>query len=95
MDPIAQLQAQIADLMNKVNILMEYKEAREEQQISYPLDDASRNTLRAFTRFGPGSKTTTRSQSIGSTPTSITVPVNPTGTVIIEAEGAQFEVPYL
>lgn len=95
MDEIAKLQAQVAELTLNVNTLMQYMRAREIQQISFPLDDASRSTLRAFTRFGPGSTTPTRSQSIPSTPTSITVPVNPIGTVIIEAEGQQYEVPYL
>lgn len=89
MDPaIAQLQAQVAELMA-------WKVAHEIQQITFPLDDASKNTLGAYQRIGLGTTAPTRSITIGAGGGSATVPTNPVGSIIIQAEGERAEVPVL
>lgn len=95
MDPIAQMQAQIAALTRQVGELMEYKAARQEQQISYPVDDASLNTLGAYHRIGLGQTSPTHTITIPVGGGSATVPTNPVGSVIMMAQGERVEVPVL
>jgi len=68
---------------------------RQVQQIAYPLDDASKNSLGVITSDGEGSAPLTQNINIGGTPTVISVPANYQGTVIIEAEGRGYQVPFL
>jgi hypothetical protein len=66
---------------------------RKVQQISYPLDEASRNTLGTVTTDGPGGSSLT--QSIVTSGPTATVPAAYVGTIIIDSEGAKYEVPYI
>lgn len=68
---------------------------RQVQQISFPVDEASRNALGVVTRSGPGSSTKTQSVLVSGTPSSITVPAAYAGTIILLADGVPFEIPYL
>lgn len=82
------MQAQIADLL-------QWKAARERQQISFPLDDASRNSLGVPTFVGAGSSDRTDTVGVAATPTSISVPAAYVGTIIISINGTQYEIPYI
>lgn len=68
---------------------------RKGQQLSYPVDQPSINALRVVVTKGPGSKTKTQSVSVPTTPTNISVPAAYAGTVILEANGIQYEIPFL
>jgi len=79
----------------QIQEMWDWYQARKTQQLSYPVDDVSKAALGVVVGKGTGGSAVTRSQSITSTPTSITVPVNPSGTILIEVEGALYEIPYL
>lgn len=80
-----------------ISELLEWKRAREQQQISYPLDEASKNAVFDLIKilspydFGTAS---TQNISITSTPTSITVPAQPTGTIKVTIDGTVYELLY-
>lgn len=84
---ITKLQAQVAELMA-------WKAARERQQISLPLDDASKLSSGAYFRVGVGTHALTQvvTDSHGDT---VTVPAAYSGTRFIIAEGEQVEIPIL
>lgn len=88
------MQDQINQLEGLVADLMEWKRQRETQQLSYPVDDASRNALGAAFKIGLGSTTKTQvyTDSHGDT---LTGPKAYLGTVIFLADGTQYEIPYL
>jgi len=67
--------------------------ARQEQQISFPLDEASKNSLGVVTNGGPGGSSLT--QSVVTSGPTATVPAAYQGTIIIESEGEKYEVPYI
>jgi len=80
--------------------MWEWYQARKVQQLSYPVDDASRNALGVVTRVGPGPTsdlTDTISITIGPGGGSDTadVPKAYAGSVLLNIDGANYEVPYL
>lgn len=82
--------------MRKVDELYRYMLARQKQQISLPLDKTSRNLLGAVAIDGAGSHGLTQSVGVATTPpSSVTVPAAYAGTVIFDAEGIAYEIPYL
>lgn len=84
---IAQLQAQVAELL-------EWKRQRETQQLSFPVDDASRNALSVVTGNGLGSTALTQTYNvIGGGGGAITGPKAYTDTIILLVDGGQYEVP--
>ncbi len=76
-----------------LNELYEWMMEKKRQQISYPLDEASRNTLRAVISNGDGSAGLTR--IINTAGATATVPSAYIGTIKLEYEGVQREVPYI
>lgn len=88
MNELEQLKAEVAELKK-------WREERRVQQISYPIDESSRNALGAPSYVGPGSSDLTDTVNIGATPTSIQVPSAYAGTVIIRINGTSYEIPYL
>ena len=70
-------------------------QARQLQQIRFPLDEASKNSLGAVIGDGPGGSALTDNINIGATPTSIDVPAPYTGSIVIIVEGVKYEIGYL
>lgn len=93
-EQIETMQAQIAQMAEQIGQLLMWQRARIQQQLTDPVDDISRRALRAVTDAGFGSSAVTRSQAISSTPTSITVPTNPVGTLLLDCGSGVFEVPH-
>lgn len=88
-EQIAQLQAQVAELL-------EWKNRRELQLIDSPLDQASRDNIGCYFREGEGSTALTQSYSVtGGGGGSVTAPKAYTSTRFIVAEGERIEVPIL
>ena len=87
---LRQLEGQVAELSA-------WKAAREFQQIRYPLDEPSRNTLReAGTSIDVLSTSTSGlTQTIGTAGPTATVPAAYAGTVSLRIGNTTFTVPYL
>lgn len=75
--------------------LWDWYQARRVQQLSYPVDEATKAAIEAATDAGPGSTGLTQSIGLTGDPQSITVPRGYMGTRIIKLGGADFEIPYL
>lgn len=73
--------------------MWEWYQARKVQQISYPLDDASKASLGVPTSEGPGS--TTKTQVINTSGATATVPAAYVQTVLVRIDGTQYEFPSL
>jgi len=84
---------ELEHLKQQVAELLAWKAAKERQQLSFPVDDSSKAALGALIGRGNGSKTLT--QMIDTSGANATVPAAYTDTLIVEFEGAQYEVPYL
>lgn len=82
------LKAQVADLLR-------WKAEREQQQIRFPIDDASRKTIGGGTSEGPGSSGLTQSISLTGGAESILVPSAYIGTELFVFEGIRYEIPYI
>lgn len=84
----------IQKLQEQVAELMEWRASKEQQQISYPLDDASKYGSKGLFKVANGVKTLTQvvTDSRGDT---VTVPAAYTGTKLVVIEGEQVEIPYL
>lgn len=78
-----------------LNELYQWMKERRVQQLSYPVDDASKNSIGAAVYVSPGSTLKTQSVAVSSTPTNITVPAAYVQTVVITLEGVQYEIPSL
>lgn len=65
-------------------------QARQTQQLSYPVDDASRNALGTATFYGTSG--TNPVTTIGSTPANVAL--IPTGFIILTINGAQYTMAY-
>lgn len=89
------MEQRIRELEMMVAELIDWKRKRSVQQLSYPVDDASRNALGVATVTGRGSAALTQSVLVASTPTSINVPAAYTDTILIVSEGNQYEIPIL
>jgi len=79
----------------KLNELYSYMLARQRQQISAPLDEASLNALKAGVARALGSSTLTQSITIGAGGGSANVPAAYLGSLVVEFEGVRYEIPYL
>lgn len=86
---------EIEQLKRQLQELLEWKASRERQQISFPLDLASKNSLGVPTSVGAGSSSLTQSVAVSSTPTNIDVPAAYAGSIIISIEGVSYEIPYI
>ncbi len=75
--------------------LYQWMKEKKIQQLSLPVDDASRAALGAVTGRGPGSTTKTQTVAVSSTPSNITVPAAYVKTVVVEIDGTQYEIPSL
>lgn len=84
--------AQFEQMQRDIDILKQYKDDREHNQIQEPLDDASKAALGAILDGGGANIVATRNITIGSTPATISVPVNPTGFRAIDVGGSQFYI---
>lgn len=87
------MEERLQQLEREIAELRAWRQLREQQQISYPLDDASRNTIGAVSGAGPGSSTLT--QTINTAGATASVPAAYAGSIIIAVEGGQYEIPYL
>lgn len=76
--------------------LLDWYHAREIQQISFPIDEASKNVLNAVTPEGNGTSTLTQSYSVsGGGGGSITGPKAYVTSVFIRVDGRILEVPVI
>lgn len=82
------------ELEQMVRELYAWMQERKRQQISYPLDEASRNSLGAPVYRGAGAATLTQ-VAVDSNGDTVTVPAAYARSLILEVDGAQFEVPSL
>lgn len=73
----------------------EWMQQRKFQQLSYPVDNASRDALRAVVGNGPGTTPLLQSISLSGNAQSINVPAAYQKTVVIIVDGAQYEIPSL
>lgn len=87
MDELQQLKEQVAELM-------EWKQQREVVQLSYPVDDTSRQNLRAITTSGSGSHPLTQNITVPVGGSSFNVPAAFTGTIFLETSDGRKEIPY-
>lgn len=85
----------ITQLENLVKELTDWKNKREIQQISYPLDEASKNIVGGLTYSSAGASSLTQTVNVPSTPTDISVPSAYSGTEIVVINGVLREIPYL
>lgn len=76
----------------KLNELYEWMQERKRQQIAFPLDLASKATIGALTGSGTGSAGDTDTINLTGEAESIQVPANPSGTLVVEFEGGQYEL---
>ena len=87
---------EIAKLQQQVQELLEWKKKKEEQQISYPLDIASRTALGAPYGEGAGSSSLTQSYSVvGGGGGTVTAPKAYASSFFIVVNGVRYEVPSL
>lgn len=80
--------------LQKFNEMYSWFQERKQQQLSYPVDDASKNALGAGVVTGLGSTALTQVY-VDSNSDTVTAPKEYAGTVVIVANGVQYEVPYL
>lgn len=85
----------MAQLEAQVTVLMQYMNARKVQQISYPLDDASKTSLGVPIGEGPGSTALTENRSLTGNVQTISVPKAYVQTVLVRIDGASYELPSL
>ena len=78
-----------------LNELIEWKRQKETQQLSYPVDDASKGALGALIEIGTAATPTQTSVGLTGNPQTINVPKNPDGLLQITGrEGTPFNIPY-
>lgn len=65
-------------------------QARKQQQLEYPVDDASKNALGVVTYQGPSTHATSTTVTIPSGGGTVTVPVVPTGFISVNIEGGTY-----
>lgn len=78
----------------KLNEIYEWMLQKKRQQITMPLDDASRILLGAITYDGAGSTAKTQVYTDSNSDT-VTAPKAYTGTLLLVIEGVRYEVPYI
>lgn len=72
-----------------------WMQERRQQQLSYPVDLASKAALGAVVKVGTGAHALTQSISVGAGGGTFNVPAAFTGTFAATVEGQQLEIPYL
>jgi len=85
----------MAQLEAQVTLLMEYMNARKIQQISFPLDEASKTSLGVPTSEGAGSTALTENRSLTGNAQTISVPKAYVQTILVRINGALYELPSL
>lgn len=85
---------QFQEMIHKVDELYEFMMQKKEQQISLPLDDASRNILGGVAYDGGGSTTKTQIYTDSNSDTH-TGPKAYAGTILLLVDGVRYEVPYI
>jgi len=75
--------------------LYEWMQQRKVQQLSYPVDDASRNSLGVPVGNGTGSTTKTQALSLTGNAQNINVPAAYAQTFLLVVDGVRYEVPSL
>lgn len=86
------------EIITRLNRVEEWIARKEKQQLSYPLDEVSKNVVSdgsGIVSRGNGSHATTQSIVIASTPATIDVPAAYAGTVKLLIGGVVREIPYL
>lgn len=78
----------------KLNEIYDWMIQKKRQQITLPLDDASRNLLGGVTYDGAGSTATTQVYTDSGSDT-VAAPKAYTGTLLLVIEGVRYEVPYI
>lgn len=73
--------------------LYEWMQQRKQQQLAFPVDDASRASLGVATGRGAGSTTKTQTLALTGNPQNINVPAAYVQTVVVEIEGSLYEFP--
>ena len=74
--------------------LYAWMQARQRQQLSFPVDEASRFALGVPTDRGVGAGSTTQTVNVPSGGGNITVPSTPSGFRILETDGGRFLIPH-
>lgn len=90
-----QLTEALNQALARIELLESYVEERKVQQIAYPLDQSSKNSLGAPALLGEAAVTLTQNKSVPSTPTTISVPAAYAGSIVLEIEGVQYVIGYL
>ena len=75
--------------------LYTWMQARKRQQISLPLDPASKNLFAGIRDGGLGSHLLTQSISLSGVAENINVPASYAGTLFIVSDGSTYEIPFL
>lgn len=84
---------ELEQLKRDVEELKAWKLSKETQQLSYPVDDASKNSLGALVDRGTGSAGAQVEINLTGNPQDINVPANPSGTLVVTgADGTQYEL---
>jgi len=80
-------------MKSSVEALLEWKLQKTDQQITYPIDEASKNTLGALTVEGTGNANPDETINVPSTPATFQVPASPSGTLLVRGQdGAIYEL---
>lgn len=91
-----ELQKQIEDLQSRINLLETFVISKREQQLSMPIDLATKQLvfdLAQIKATGTGTATT-QSILLTGNPQTITPPAQPTGTVKVLIDGVSYELLY-
>lgn len=83
------------DIEKKINEMYAWFQERQRQFVPYPVDEASKNALQAVLKLGAGSSDLTDTISIGAGGGSADVPKAYAGSIVIQVNGENYEIPYL
>lgn len=79
----------------KLNELYDWMNQKKRQQVSFPLDEASRNSiLESGGLFVPKSLGSFGTQTIDTSGASADVPAQPSGTLVVTWQGVDYELLY-
>jgi hypothetical protein len=84
---------ELSQLKREVEEMKRWKQQKELQQLSFPLDDSSRNILRTFIKTGVAASETVTLNLTGNAQ-NIVVPATPDGYLTGTIDGAQVHIPY-
>lgn len=83
------------DLIRRIEQLEEWKAKKEKQQISFPVDEASKIALGVAFGDGLGSTGTTQSINLTGNAQTISVPADYSGTLYLVVDGVRYEIPFI